>query len=154
MGTSENKVPERIEREVIIAAPVERVWAVVTQAEHIGTWFGDAGAEVDLRPGGLLVVAYKEHGKFRSRIEKVEPPRLFSFRAVVNGEQEPTPENSTLIEFTLFPEGNSTRLRVVESGFHSLGWPEEQKAKYVEGNIEGWSIELGHLQDYIKQLAS
>ena len=45
-------VPEQIEREVLIAAPIERVWAVVTQPEHVGTWFGDAGAEIDLRPGG------------------------------------------------------------------------------------------------------
>ena len=43
---------DSIEREVTIEAPVERVWSVITEAEHVGRWFGDAGAEVDLRPGG------------------------------------------------------------------------------------------------------
>ena len=40
---------DRIERDVLIDAPVERVWALITQAEHLGTWFGDAGADIDLR---------------------------------------------------------------------------------------------------------
>jgi hypothetical protein len=36
--------PERFQREIAIAAPPERVWEVLTQAEHLGAWFGDAGA--------------------------------------------------------------------------------------------------------------
>ena len=38
-------VPERIEREVLIDAPPETVWAVITQAEHIAGWFSDAGGD-------------------------------------------------------------------------------------------------------------
>ena len=49
--------PDTIEREITIAAPVERVWTILTQAEHIGSWFADAGAEIDLRPGGAMVDA-------------------------------------------------------------------------------------------------
>ncbi len=37
-------VTDSIEREVAIAAPVDRVWALLTQAEHLALWFGDAGA--------------------------------------------------------------------------------------------------------------
>ena len=43
---------DRIERDVLIDAPVKRVWALITEAEHLGTWFGDAGADIDLREGG------------------------------------------------------------------------------------------------------
>ena len=45
---------DRIESDVLIAAPVERVWDLITRADHLGRWFGNAGAEVDLRPGGAL----------------------------------------------------------------------------------------------------
>ena len=31
---------DRIEREITIAAPIERVWAVITEPEHVGKWFG------------------------------------------------------------------------------------------------------------------
>ena len=43
-------VADRIEREITIAAPIERVWSILTEAEHIHGWFADA--EIDLRPGG------------------------------------------------------------------------------------------------------
>jgi uncharacterized protein YndB with AHSA1/START domain len=46
-------VPEQIERETVIAAPVERVWALLTEAEHLGRWFGDAGAESTCGPAAL-----------------------------------------------------------------------------------------------------
>ena len=31
---------EQIERETTIAAPIERVWALLTEAEHVGGWAG------------------------------------------------------------------------------------------------------------------
>jgi uncharacterized protein YndB with AHSA1/START domain len=45
---------DRIERKALINAPQERVWELLTEAEHLGRWFGDAGAEIDLRPGGRI----------------------------------------------------------------------------------------------------
>jgi uncharacterized protein YndB with AHSA1/START domain len=48
---------DRIERTVVVAAPIERVWAVITRAEHIASWFSDT-AEVDLRPGGSLTLGF------------------------------------------------------------------------------------------------
>src|SRR5918999_5974720 len=98
----------QIERETVIAAPVERVWQLLTEAEHIGSWFSDAGAEVDLRPGGAMVLRWAEHGTARARIVDVEPPRRFSYRWAAIREQwgeEPDARNSTLVEFTLAPEG-------------------------------------------------
>src|SRR5215813_13770213 len=44
--------PDRIERTVEIAHPPAKVWAALTTAEGLGTWFGDKGATIDLRPGG------------------------------------------------------------------------------------------------------
>jgi uncharacterized protein YndB with AHSA1/START domain len=52
---------DRIERETFINATVERVWELITRAEHI-----------DLRPGGTLVHTGKEHGSFRGVIERVD----------------------------------------------------------------------------------
>ena len=43
--------PDRIERTVEIAHPPAKVWAALTTAEGLGTWFGNA-ATIDLRPGG------------------------------------------------------------------------------------------------------
>jgi uncharacterized protein YndB with AHSA1/START domain len=35
-------VPESIEREVLIEAPVELVWSIVTEPEHVGRWHAQA----------------------------------------------------------------------------------------------------------------
>jgi uncharacterized protein YndB with AHSA1/START domain len=96
---------DRIEREVHIAAPVERVWAVLTEPDHIANWFGDS-AHGDVRVGGELILGWKEYGEFVSLVERYEPPRAFAFRWVVGTENtgvRPAPGNSTLVEFTLTP---------------------------------------------------
>ena len=141
-------VPEQIEREVMVEAPIERVWAVVTRAEHVGSWFGDAGAEIDLRPGGAMTITWTQHGTCHARVERVEPPHVFAYRWARPAHEEVHDGNSTLVEFTLTPEGEQTRLRVVESGFRLLDLPEEEQAKYAEGNTKGWRSELDELRAY------
>jgi uncharacterized protein YndB with AHSA1/START domain len=148
---------DSIEREVVIDAPVDRVWELVTRAEHLGRWFGDAGADVDLRPGGAMELRWSEHGASRGLVEAVEPPRLFAFRWAPfkdPGGAEPSDDNSTRVEFTLSEEGDGTRLRVVESGFDALATSEEQRRRNHEGNTEGWRLELGELQTYATKVAA
>jgi uncharacterized protein YndB with AHSA1/START domain len=140
---------DRIERETYIEAPVDRVWEIVTQAEHVGRWFSDAGAEIDLRPGGAMTMTWEEHGTVYGRVEAVEPPRLFAVRWGARIGDQPAEGNSTLVEFTLATEGEGTRLKVVESGFASLDVPEADRIAKVKDNTEGWQIELGHLADYV-----
>ncbi|HEX2080069.1 MAG TPA: SRPBCC family protein [Longimicrobium sp.] len=146
--------PEQIEREVMIAAPIERVWAVITQPEHVGTWFGDAGAEIDLRPGGAIIIHWREHGTGYGIVERVEPPHVFAWRGALLGHTEVRPGNSTLVEFTLTAEGDQTRLRVVESGFHTLDVPVEERIRQAEGNVEGWRIKTAELQAYVAGVAA
>src|SRR5918997_1720334 len=144
-------VPDQIEREVVINAPAERVWELITEAEHVGRWFGDAGATIDLRPGGEMVLRWAEHGTSHGRVVAVEPRTRFSYRWAPfkePGGGEPVEGNSTLVEFTLAPEADGTRLRVVESGFASLATSEEQRTKNHASNTEGWQFETGELREY------
>jgi uncharacterized protein YndB with AHSA1/START domain len=145
-------VPEQIEREILIDAPLEVVWAIVTEPEHVGAWFSDS-AQIDLRPGGEATLTWERYGSVRALVEKVEPPHLFSFRWARPVGAEPGKGNSTLVEFSLKAEGESTRLRVIESGFPDLERSEEEKAKYAEENTQGWELELGELGEYAAKLA-
>ena len=145
-------VPDRIERELLIDAPVDVVWAIVTQPEHVGSWFSDS-AEIDLRPGGDAILTWDEFGTVRARIEKVEPPHTFSFRWARGTDIELVEGTSTLVEFNLSPEGDGTRLRVVESGFAQLDRTPEEQAKYAAENTHGWKVELGELSDYVAKQA-
>jgi uncharacterized protein YndB with AHSA1/START domain len=142
---------DRIDRDVYIEAPVSRVWAVVTRPEHVGTWFGNGDpAEMDLRPGGRIVFDHGGYGKLPAVIEQVREPTLFSFRWAADdtGGREPSVANSTLVELLLEPEGDGTRLRVVESGFALvIAEPGVIEARY-KANSAGWSQALGGLAKY------
>ncbi|TDO69085.1 uncharacterized protein YndB with AHSA1/START domain [Kribbella sp. VKM Ac-2571] len=109
-----------VEREVYVEARPETVWAAVTQPEVFARWYAFGGAEIDLRPGGRLVMRWDEHGEFLGFVEKVEPGRRFAYRYAVDPGVEPAPGNANLVEFTLTPEAEGTRLLVVESGFDRL----------------------------------
>jgi uncharacterized protein YndB with AHSA1/START domain len=147
-------VADRIEREIVVAAPAERLWEVLTRPEHIGRWFEGMDVEVDLRPGGAMVLANQEFGKFHATVEQVEPPRRFAYRWARHPDTPVTQGTATLVEFTLIPEGNGTRVRVVESGFTSTDAVKVDQQRHAEANREGWRQVLDSLRRYGEQRAA
>lgn len=145
-------VSNTIEREIIIDAPVARVWDALTVPEQISSWFGDR-AEIDLRPGGAATFTWNDYGSFLIAIERVEPRSVFAYRWARKANQQPTAGNSTLVEFTLTPEGDGTRLRVVETGFASLDMPAAEQTRHWEMNTQGWREELDELRDFVQHVA-
>lgn len=86
-----------------------------------------------------MVAKHTEHGDFPVRVEKVEPPTYVAYRWVsAFPGQELREDNSTLVEFTLTPEGDKTRLRVVESGFAALTTAEENRRNVIKDHAGGW----------------
>ena len=52
------------------------------------------------------------------------------------------------------PDGDNTRLRVVESGFTTLDISPAEQAKNAAMNTEGWQEELDELRAYAQRLAA
>ncbi|MDX6205733.1 MAG: hypothetical protein QOE76_194 [Frankiales bacterium] len=127
---------DRIERETLIEAPLERVWSLVAEP---GFWVADESPGTTARVGDSTVVRNAEHGDFPVRVEKVEPPTYVAYRwtSAFPGE-ELREDNSTLVEFTLTREGDKTRLRVVETGFAALAGSEELRSRAMKDNTGGW----------------
>src|SRR5215471_1848306 len=126
-----------IAREIVIDAPAGIVWRTITEPDQITGWFADR-VELDLRPGGRGAFVF-DRGTDRQPIanrlvvERVDPPRLFSFRWSPPDVEVPGPGNSVLVEFTLTAEGDErTRLRVEESGLDGTDWSGDAKARYVD----------------------
>ena len=63
--------PDRIERTIEVAHPPGQVWAALTTAEGLGTWFGNE-ATVDLRPGGPARMTWANGSTVEMRVERVE----------------------------------------------------------------------------------
>ncbi|GAB3508866.1 SRPBCC domain-containing protein [Amycolatopsis cihanbeyliensis] len=145
MGT-----PDRIEREILIDAPVERVWSLVTEP---GWWISDAGDRAGRRrwrEGDLEVVEDPRYGRFPVRLERTEPRQYVAYRwsSAFPGEN-PGEGNSTLIEFWLSERDGGTVLRVAESGFAALETTDEVRERAFGDNTGGWAEQL----DVLKGLA-
>ena len=140
-------IPTQIEREIVIDAPIDLVWRIVTEPDQIKQWFA-AEAELEPRVGGQGRFAFKEGDSFQLQVEAMEPPRRFAFRWVKPEGSLAREDDSMLVEFTLQPEAGSTRLRVVESGFDRVDWSDEKKAKYASDHSEGWQLYLGRLAEF------
>jgi len=140
-------VPNEIEREVLIDAPIDVVWRVVTEPDQIVRWFSQE-AEVEPRPGGAGRLAFPSGDSYQLQIEAMDPPHRFAYRWVQPAGSVVRDDNALLVEFTLLAEAGKTRLRVVESGFDGIDWSDEKKVKYVEDHSNGWATILDRLRDY------
>ncbi|MCA2205533.1 SRPBCC domain-containing protein [Nocardia rosealba] len=137
--------PDQIVRTVELDHPPAKVWAAITTAEGLASWFGNT-AEIDLRPGGDMRMTWDEGMAADMRVERVEEPAVFGYTWPINGLPDDDPRR-TYVEFRLEPTGAGTRLTVVESGFAQL--PEDAHKEAFEGNVGGWKSELGELVEYL-----
>jgi uncharacterized protein YndB with AHSA1/START domain len=127
----------RIDREVLIEAPVEVVWRTITEPAQMRLWFADR-VDLVVKPGAHGYLGFGDQGG-PVVVETVDPPVRFSFRWNHPSGEEPVAGNSMLVEFTLTPQGTGrTRLRVTESGHELRDWPEAEKQRYADEHQEGW----------------
>jgi len=93
--------------ELTVPASAEETWDALTDPERLAEWLAE-DAELDLRPGGDLAVCVDD--EWRSGFfEEVEPPRRLVFWWGPDGDEP------TRVEIELEPDGEDTRVRVVES---------------------------------------
>ncbi|WP_277051360.1 SRPBCC domain-containing protein [Ruania albidiflava] len=140
-----------VEREIRIDAPQATVWAALTTPEHIAGWFGQQALFPDgVHTGARGTFAWPEHGPFPVQIVTFSPTEEFAFTWGTPG--EPIREdNATTATFTLREDGGQTVLRVVESGFGTLGDAAGRRAA-MEDNAFGWTAELDELVAYTLSL--
>src|SRR5712691_260353 len=103
-------IPSQIEKEIVIDAPIDVVWRVVTVPEQITHWFA-ATAELEGRPGGEGRLAFEQGETYYLQVETFEPPHRFAYRWLHDNGPKPRPDNSMLVEFTLQEEAGHTRVR-------------------------------------------
>lgn len=140
-----------VRRTVRIAAPVEIVWAALTEASQIGQWFGQSADFPDgVHEGAEGTFGWTEHGDFPVRIDQHEPRTAFAFTWGTPGEPI-RDDNSTTATFAVAQEGDETVVTVVESGFDTLGEAAGRRAA-MEENAQGWTEELDDLVAHVAAL--
>lgn len=155
---------DRIEKQVVLRAPRERVWRAISEAERFGAWFGVqfdgpfvAGAKltgriVPTQVDPEIAKSQEPHaGKpFEWVVDRVEPLRSISFRwhpfAIEPG-VDYSHEPSTLVVFELEDAAEGTKLTITESGFDRI--PLERRAKAFAANDQGWAAQARLLEKYL-----
>ncbi|WP_228782891.1 SRPBCC domain-containing protein [Nocardia abscessus] len=138
----------KLEREIRINAAPEIVFEVVSRPEHIKMWWPD-DASVEPVPGGAGELVWGDRAKVAPlTVVDVDPPRKFAFRWVAPDGQRPNPDNSLLVTFELEPSGDSTILRLTESGWREKGWEAAVLEEAFRDHERGWDMFLPRLQNY------
>jgi uncharacterized protein YndB with AHSA1/START domain len=138
---------DRIEREITIEAPLERVWDLVTRP---GWWVPTEVEEpVDRTPGHQTVRESAKWGRFAVEVVEMKPRSYAAFKWASQFPGEPlAPGRTTLIEFFVEPAGDAVGVKVVESGFASLDADEAVRKAGFEANSQGWEMELAELEKH------
>ena len=144
---------DRIEKSITLKAPPSRVWRALTDAQEFGTWFR-VKLEGQFTLGetitGHITYPGYEHLVFEAAVEKMEPETEFAFRwhpYAIDPEVDYSNEPTTLVEFTLQPSDNGTKVTVVESGFDQL--PEHRRDLAFRMNEGGWAEQMGNIASHV-----
>jgi len=149
-----NSTTDRIERKILLKAPIGRVWRALSDAKEFGDWFGVdfkgkafvAGKSVQ----GRITYPGYEHIVMEVFIERVVPERLLSWRwhpAAIDPAVDYSQEPTTLVVFELEEGDGGVWLSVVESGFD--GVPPARRATAYRMNSSGWDGQMKNIEKHV-----
>lgn len=157
---------DRIEKKIVLRAPLDRVWRAISDAKQFGSWFGaafDGPFEQRARATGKIVPTTADpevakmqephRGKpFEFLVDRIEPPHRISFRwhpyAIEPGvDYSREPMTTIVFELTEVPEG--VELTVSESGFDRI--PLARRAEAFKANEGGWEHQTRLIAKYLQQ---
>ena len=146
---------DRIERTILLKAPLTRVWRALSNAEEFGTWFGVALEGQSIAAGkqirGPCTYPGFEHIMCEMWIERVEFERLLSWRwhpAAIDPQVDYSQEPTTLVVFELQEAETGTLLSVVETGFDRL--PAERRVAALRMNSGGWDEQMVNIEKHLR----
>lgn len=166
---------DRIEKRVVLHAPVSRVWRAIANAQEFGRWFGvqlqgdfEVGEPItgtfaeELNEAAILEYQKKlglpqsrvrqpERNMVFCTVEAIEPERYFSFRWIpygIDAEADPHAEPTTWVEFRLDEVEEGTLLTIVESGFERV--PMHRRERAFRMNEGGWAGQAENVRKYVE----
>lgn len=144
---------DRIEKQIELKAPLERIWRALTDYREFSQWFG-VNLEGPFIPGqtarGRLTYPGYEHHIMEVVVQKMQPERLFSFTwhpYALDLQRDYSREPSTLVEFRLEPKSDGTLLTVTESGFSKIS--ADRRLEAFRMNDSGWTEQMENIETHV-----
>ena len=135
-----------VERAVLIAAPIDRVWQAVTDAQSLEQWYlpGSPWEIPALKAGGAVRFYHTPDDIQHAVIVALEAPYLFALRWDLSASYPGAALTTTL---RLETAGEGTRVTISETGFETLA-PEERAAAEQTG--AGYAVALETLKTLVE----
>jgi uncharacterized protein YndB with AHSA1/START domain len=128
-----------IEKKVDIEAPIDAVWAALTDPAAIMAWMGeDSEVAVDLRVGGPYQFFY---GATTGTFTTIEPPRALAY--TWRQHEWPSDWADSVVRWELAPTGSGTHVHLTHDTFPN--------ASERDGHDEGWDLYfLNPMKDWLE----
>lgn len=154
----------RIEKHVILKAPLDRVWDALTDSRQFGIWFGMDldGPFVAGQPITGRIVPTQVDAEVAAMqepyagtpvsfvIDRIQPKTLFSMRwhpFAIDPQVDYSGEPMTLIVFALKETNDGVALTVTETGFEHI--PAHRRAAALKANDGGWAKQMELIAAYV-----
>ncbi len=148
-------MPDKIETEITVAAPIGAVWRAVADYREFGTWFRaalDGPFTVGVVTTGKILEPGYEGTPFWVVTREKDAPFRFVFDWPALPETGPEaadqPGATTRVTIVLEKVAAGTRIRLTESGFDLL--PEELAVAKFRDNEGGWAIQMGRVKAHVE----
>ena len=132
----------QIRKEIVINAPIAKVWEHISTREKIARWFMSNDFEPEI--GKAFSFQCEDQGTVSCVVKEIIPLQklVYSFKSKVT-------KVETIVTFTLIEEAERTRLKLVHSGWETLP-PDQQGIADIFD--EGWDSRF--LKNLVLQFSS
>ncbi|HEX4646984.1 MAG TPA: SRPBCC domain-containing protein [Verrucomicrobiae bacterium] len=133
-----------IKKEILIDAPVARVWEHITDPKKIAGWL--MPNDFQARVGDEFYLDCQDQGRISCVVKEIVPLQklVYSFKSKAT-------KVETLLTMTLTTEGKRTRVTLIHSGWDALP-PGEQGIADAFG--DGWGGALKKLQEQMQSASA
>ena len=146
---------DRIEKKVVLRAPIAKVWQAIADSKQFAEWFGVKLADpfvASKKVKGKITNPKYEHIQFEMEIERIEPQNFFSYRwhpYAIDPKTDYSTEPTTLVEFRLQEVKDGTELTITETGFDRI--PASRRAEAFRMNDNGWAGQAKQIAAYVEK---
>ena len=140
---------EPIIKEVVLKAPVDKVWKAITDRQEMKQWYFDV-SDFKTEKGFEFSFEGKNEVRDKTYVHLCKITEVIEKKKLAYTWRYKDMPGVTTVTFELFPEGNNTRLRLTHEGIENLaaGGRDYDKKNF----IAGWDAIIGqNLPGYLEK---
>ena len=138
-----------IHREIMLDAPVSRVWEALTKPELTRQYMFECNVISDWKKGSPILWRGDKDGKLyvKGHIVDIDPEKLLRFTTFGADSKLPdVPANYSTVTYTLTPEDGKTKLIMTDGDFAKIA---DGEARYKD-SVGGWDSVLPKLKTAVE----